>query len=64
MIESAYFTMMGDKLVKKVESKAKSKAARKLRSTLSDNGVRGRNQDINTSGDSLDNLKSFVSALS
>lgn len=44
MIESAYFTMMGDKLVEKVKTKAKSNAAKKLKDKLADKGTRGKHQ--------------------
>ena len=48
MIESAYFTMMGDKLIKKVETKANSTAAKKLKNKLADKGRRGKNQSMNS----------------
>lgn len=53
MIESAYFTMKGDKLIQKVEKKATSKAAKKLQTKLADKGRRGKNQSI-TGSDASD----------
>jgi hypothetical protein len=53
LLESAYFTMEGDKLVSKVEKKAKSTAAKKLKTKLANKGSRGRNQSSHSSG-SLD----------
>jgi len=44
LIESAYFTMKGDSLVKKVQQKAASEAASKLKKKLASKGNRGRNQ--------------------
>ena len=44
MIESAFFTMKGDALVKKVQKKATSEAASRLRKKLANKGARGRNQ--------------------
>jgi len=44
LIESAYFTMKGDSLVKKVQQKAASEAASRLRKKLASKGNRGRNQ--------------------
>ena len=43
LIESAYFTMKGDSLVKKVERKATSQAARNLQEKLAKKGKRARN---------------------
>ena len=45
LIESAYFTMKGDAFVKKVQKKASSDAASRLRKKLASKGNRGRNQD-------------------
>jgi hypothetical protein len=62
MIESAYFTMMGDKLVTKVEAKAKSTAAKKLKDKLADKGRRGNN--LSTMGsDSMDSWSSIARVL-
>jgi len=44
LIESAYFTMKGDSLVKKVQRKAASEAASRLKKKLASKGNRGRNQ--------------------
>jgi len=44
MIESAFFTMKGDAFVKKVQKKATSEAASRLRKKLANKGARGRNQ--------------------
>jgi len=44
LLESAYFTMKGKTLVTKVEKKAESKAAKKLKTKLANKGNRGKNQ--------------------
>jgi len=44
MIESAFFTMKGDAFVKKVQNKATSEAASRLRKKLASKGKRGKNQ--------------------
>jgi len=44
LIESAYFTMKGNSLVNKIQQKATSQAASKLRKRLASKGNRGRNQ--------------------
>jgi len=44
MIESAFFTMKGDAFVQKVQKKATSEAASRLRKKLANKGARGRNQ--------------------
>ena len=44
MIESAFFTMKGDAFVTKVQKKATSEAASRLRKKLANKGARGRNQ--------------------
>jgi len=52
LIESAYFTMKGDKLVQKVTKKANSEAAQKLRDKLASKGKRGKDQGDGNSGGS------------
>lgn len=44
LLASAFFTMKGDKLVSKVEKKAKSNAAKKLKTKLASKGKRGKDQ--------------------
>ena len=62
MIESAYFTMNKGKLLKKVETKAKSTATKKLKEKLADKGTRGINQVHSTFGGN--SLSRFAKALS
>jgi len=51
LIESAYFTKMGDSLVKKIERKAESQAAKNLREKLSNSrGEKLKSQSQNNSG--------------
>lgn len=52
MIESAFFTMKGDALVEKVQKKASSDAAKRLRKKLANKGNRGKNQNTQGGKDS------------
>jgi hypothetical protein len=53
LIESAYFTKMGDSLVKKIERKAESQAAKNLKEKLSNNkGDKFKNQGQGNNGSS------------
>ena len=61
MIESAYFTMMGDKLTKKNVKKATTAATKRLKNKLADK-PRGINQSTNHSG-SVDSWSSVFKAL-
>jgi len=60
LIESAYFTMKGDAFVKKVERKATSEAASRLKKKLASKGNRGRNQS-GQSGSSVSDIWSAAS---
>jgi len=60
MIESAFFTMKGDALVKKVQKKATSEAASRLRKKLANKGTRGRNQSAQ-GGNTVSNIWDIAS---
>jgi hypothetical protein len=49
LIESAYFTMKGDKLIQKVQKKASSDATKRIRVKLASKGKRGKDQNIQSS---------------
>ena len=60
MIESAFFTMKGDAFVQKVQKKATSEAASRLRKKLANKGARGRNQ-TGQGGSSISDVWSIAS---
>ena len=53
LVESAYFTMKGDKLVDKVKTQANSDAAKRLKEKLAEKGKRVKNQTNQNDGGSL-----------
>lgn len=53
LLASAFFTMKGDKLATRVEKKAKSNAAKKLKTKLASKGKRGKDQ-TQISGNTMD----------
>lgn len=61
LVESAYFTMKGDSLINKVEKKANSNAAKKLKTKLANKGKRGKNQNTQTTTSSNSNVWSIAS---
>jgi len=61
MIESAFFTMKGDTLVKKVQKKATSEAASRLKKKLANKGLRGRNQS-SQGGSKVSNIWDMASS--
>jgi hypothetical protein len=63
LVESAYFTMKGDGVVKSVKNKTQSEAVRALRDKLRSNTRPGRSTVSTNQGASLDALSSFARSL-
>lgn len=63
LIESAYFTMKGDGLVKKIQRNSASEAAKSLKMKLAEKGKRAKNQEPGQGAGSDDSIWSLASTM-
>ena len=63
LIESAYFTMKGDGLVKKIQRNSASEAAKSLKMKLAEKGKRAKNQEPGQGAGSYDSIWSLASTM-
>jgi len=63
LIESAYFTMKGDGLVKKIQRNSASEAAKSLKMKLAEKGKRANNQEPGRGAGSDDSIWSLASSM-